>query len=340
MPGMMINERRVRREDAISRMGSLSFLDARLFLSCALCLCGLIHSPASIAQDAPPPASLSASLTPAEIPFHRTATYTLRIEAPAGEQFEFPDLSSANPDFSIRRGELRSSVVEDSQVIEQDYVLDAVRPGAYLMPGQQLTIAGQALSVPPLALSVRDLTESELAAAGEFEGLPGLDVVVPQPGTPWWYYALGAAALGLLAALVAYLWAARRREAPMAPPDPAWVVAERRLNELASRQLPQGGKFEAYYVDLSAILRYYIEDRFGIRAPEQTTPEFLESASGSGRLTDAQQEALSRFLRHCDRVKFARYEPSLAEMEESFGVVTGFVRETIPQLEPEARNAA
>ena len=337
---MMINERLVRREDEIARMGSLSFLDARLFLSCALCLCGLLHSPVSIAQDAPPSASLSASLTPAEIPFHRTATYTLRIEAPAGEQFEFPDLSSANPDFSIRRGELRSSVAEDSQVIEQDYVLDAVRPGAYLMPGQQLTIAGQALSVPPLALSVRDLTESELAAAGEFEGLPGLDVVVPQPGTPWWYYALGAAALGLLAALVAYLWAARRKDAPLAPPDPAWVVAERRLNELASRQLPQGGKFEAYYVDLSAILRYYIEDRFGIRAPEQTTPEFLESASGSGRLTDAQQEALSSFLRHCDRVKFARYEPSLTEMEESFGVVTGFVRETIPQLEPEARNAA
>lgn len=339
MPGMMNHERHARREDAISRMGSLSLLRARRFLLCALCLCGLIASPASIAQDAPPPVSLSASLTPAEIPFHRTATYTLRIEAPAGEQFEFPELSSANPDFTIRRGELRSSVAEDSQVIEQDYVLDAVRPGAYVIPGQQLTIAGHSLSVPPLALSVRDLTEAELAAAGEFEGLPGLDVVVPQPGAPWWYYGLGAAALGLLAALAAYLWAARRKDAPSAPPDPAWVVAERRLNELASRQLPQAGKFEAYYVDLSAILRYYIEDRFGIRAPEQTTPEFLESASGSGRLTDAQQEALSRFLRHCDRVKFARYEPTLAEMEESFDVVTGFVRETIPQLEPEAGSA-
>lgn len=279
-------------------------------------------------------------MSPVEIPYHRTSTYTLRIEAPSGEQIEFPDFSSANADLTIRKGELRTTGTETTQTLEQDYILDALRPGAFVIPGQQLDLNGQVLSVPPVVLSVRDLTETELAAAGEFEGLPGLDVVAPTPGLPWWYYAVGAAALAALVALVAYLWGRRSSEAPLTPPEPAWIVAERRLNELASRRLPQSGKFEAYYVDLSAILRYYIEDRFGIHAPEQTTPEFLESASGSGRLSDDQQLALSGFLRQSDRVKFAQYEPSLEEMDASFSVVTGFVRETIPAQEPESRVAA
>jgi hypothetical protein len=155
-----------------------------------------------------------------------------------------------------------------------------------------------------------------------------------------WQWAVGAAAIAAVAALVAWLVVRRRRALPPPPPEPAWIVAERRLKELSSRGLPQAGKHEAYYVDLTAILRYYIEDRFHIRAPEQTTPEFLESASNSKRLTEEQQRVLSQLLRHGDRVKFAQYEPSVSEMDESFAVVMQFVRETVPLAESAAEVAA
>lgn len=286
-------------------------------------------------------ATLSASLSPVEIPYHRAATYTLRIEADAGQAFEFPDISSANPDLSIRKAEQRTKETSDKrQVLEQDYTVDAIRPGAYVLPGQTLDLGGGNLMVAPMVISVRDLTEEELAAAGNFESITALDAIVPPPPTPWWQWVAGIALVAALLAGIVYLVQRRRRAAPPPPPDPAWVVAERRLNELASRQLPQAGKHEAYYVDLTAILRYYIEDRFYIRAPEQTTPEFLESASQSGRLTESQQQVLSGLLRHGDRVKFARYEPTLEEMEESFRVVAQFVRETVPLAQPEARDAA
>jgi hypothetical protein len=309
-----------------------------MMLRTSLCfaLAVLLTAPA-FAQGA----TLSASLSPVEIPYHRAATYTLRIEAPAGQAFEFPDLGSANPDLNVRKGELRTTETDDKrQVLEQDYTVDAIRPGAYVLPGQSLDLGGGPQVVPPMVLSVRDLSEQELAAAGEFESITSLETIVPPEPTPWWQWVAGIALVAALLAGIVYLVQRRRRAAPPPPPEPAWVVAERRLNELASRQLPQGGKHEAYYVDLTAILRYYIEDRFHIRAPEQTTPEFLESASQSGRLTESQQQVLSGLLRHGDRVKFARYEPTLEEMEESFRVVAQFVRGTVPLAQPQTRDAA
>ena len=302
---------------------------ATLFLLLACCV-------PAFAQGA----GLSASLEPVEIPYHRTATYTLRIDAPIDAAVQFPEIASANPDLSIRKGEQRTTQREDGQVIEQDYTIDAIRPGAYLLPGQQLDLGAGPLTVPPMALNVRDLSSDELAAAGEFDGLTALEAVAPPNPTPMWQWAVGAAAIAAVAALVAWLVVRRRRALPPPPPEPAWIVAERRLKELSSRGLPQAGKHEAYYVDLTAILRYYIEDRFHIRAPEQTTPEFLESASNSKRLTEEQQRVLSQLLRHGDRVKFAQYEPSVSEMDESFAVVMQFVRETVPLAESAAEVAA
>jgi hypothetical protein len=100
-------------------------------------------------------------LEPVEIPYHRTATYTLRIDAPIDAAVQFPEIASANPDLSIRKGEQRTTQREDGQVIEQDYTIDAIRPGAYLLPGQQLDLGAGPLTVPPMALNVRDLSSDE-----------------------------------------------------------------------------------------------------------------------------------------------------------------------------------
>jgi hypothetical protein len=110
-------------------------------------------------------------------------------------------------------------------------------------------------------------------------------------------------------------------------------VAYRRLRELDERHLSEEGRYEPYYVDLSAILRYYIEDRFHLRAPEQTTQEFLAASSTTGLFTGDHQQMLSELLKHSDRVKFAQYVPTVPEMERSFSAVLQFVDETVPKPE-------
>ena len=107
------------------------------------------------------------------------------------------------------------------------------------------------------------------------------------------------------------------------------------MEALSQRNLPKQGYYGSYYVDLSAILRYYIEGRFHLRAPERTTQEFLSEMMEGELFDESQQTFLQSFLRLCDRVKFAKYQPGMIEMEESFVQVRKFIEETIPKPEPE-----
>ena len=81
---------------------------------------------------------------------------------------------------------------------------------------------------------------------------------------------------------------------------------------------------------VSTILRRYVELRFGLRAPEQTTEEFLVSVSAlaTGGLIAAHRDLLEAFLQHCDLVKFARHRPTPSAMEETFESAKTFVEHT------------
>ncbi len=107
-----------------------------------------------------------------------------------------------------------------------------------------------------------------------------------------------------------------------------WEKALRRLRDLKSKDLPSQGLYEPYYVQLTWILRYYIEDRFHIHAPEQTTQEFIETTMKEKVLTPEQQKLLYSFLSHCDKVKFAQFVPTVEQMEAGFNLVWNFVEET------------
>jgi len=132
----------------------------------------------------------------------------------------------------------------------------------------------------------------------------------------------------VLAAVLGYLWYRRREPEATEPPLPPWEIAYKRIDALKQRGFIERGEIEPFYVDLTAILRYYVEGAFDLHAPEQTTPEFLEVATQSGVLTDDQQETLARFLRHCDRVKFVRYQPTTEQMNDGIAFVHWFVEET------------
>ncbi len=100
------------------------------------------------------------------------------------------------------------------------------------------------------------------------------------------------------------------------------------LEQLHREQLPLQGRVEEYYVRLSTIVRVYIENRFGLRAPEMTTEEFLQVASSGQALSEGHRRALQEFLMRCDLVKFARYQPSGQEAEEAWCAAQRFVQET------------
>jgi hypothetical protein len=126
-------------------------------------------------------------------------------------------------------------------------------------------------------------------------------------GWAWLWWTLGSVAV---VAVVAWLvWYFRRRAQvvpPPPPPEPAHIRARRRL-EAALGLLSDPKQF---CVEVSDTLRWYLEQRFELRAPERTTEEFLNDLSSTLLLEPAQKARLAAFLQECDLVKFARFEPT------------------------------
>jgi hypothetical protein len=153
---------------------------------------------------------------------------------------------------------------------------------------------------------------------------------------PWITGLLIVAALAVVAALLARRFLGKPRTIlRYPPPPPPHEVALRALQELISKGWIEAENVEPFYVGLSQIVRSYIEDRFGLRAPERTTEEFIREASTSRSLPPAHQTLTRDFLEQSDLVKFARHRPAQADMRAAHGAAERLVKETRPVPPPE-----
>ena len=154
--------------------------------------------------------------------------------------------------------------------------------------------------------------------------------VATLPGPLSWAWLWWLAGAGVLVAviLVWMIWRRRGRRGIVRTFKPAHELAYERLSELVAADYIAAGRVKEFYERISWILRRYIEDRFDLRAPEQTTEEFLPEARTKNVLDESQQQMLCRFLEHCDLVKFARYGPATAEIQQTFDLTRQFIEAT------------
>jgi len=112
------------------------------------------------------------------------------------------------------------------------------------------------------------------------------------------------------------------------PSEPAHLIALRRLAALKQSGFMEKGHFKAYYSELSACLREYLENRFHFPALEMTTPEILHSPQITGVLTSQQYADLSGVLQASDLVKFAKHLPTQNSASGCYLTVERFIDET------------
>jgi len=173
-------------------------------------------------------------------------------------------------------------------------------------------------------------TTNLLQSAAATNGLRDIKPPVEIPsGWEWLWWTLAVLALAaLIAGLL--LWLKRRRDnRPAPPPLPPHVRALERLREA----LGLIAQPEPFVVAVSNTLRLYLEERFDFRAPERTTEEFLYELQAETLLTARQKESLAGFLESSDLVKFARYQPGEAELQDLHGSAVRLVEETVPIAE-------
>jgi hypothetical protein len=159
---------------------------------------------------------------------------------------------------------------------------------------------------------------------------------IPEANSPW-IPVLRWSGVALVAlALVLGALELRRRLAPRTPELPPHEWAVRELARLEGMGLPSHGQAERFHTLASDTIRRYLELRFHLRAPRQTTAEFLDAMRQSPQLEANQRVLLREFLERCDLAKFARAEYSVEECRATADMARTFVEQTKPAPPPVA----
>lgn len=146
---------------------------------------------------------------------------------------------------------------------------------------------------------------------------------------------LAFAGVAVLAYLLYRRYRAKGAAEPVAdaPPVPAHERALMELKELESKRLWQQGRIKEYYSEVTEIIRRFFEGRFHLPALEMTSDEIVRELKNIPEGASILKET-DRFFLAADLVKFAKYEPSMAEHDAELQMAYAIVRGLIPRPEP------
>jgi hypothetical protein len=248
------------------------------------------------------------------------ATYTIRVRGP-WELHVLPahlgDAAGAWKD----NGQASSWQGDTSEVVvTQTISLRQVKPGPAPMPDVRLRFregpqdSWQEVEWLDILRQARDM-------AGPTAPLASSSMVWP------WFVGLGVGA-----GFIILIMLRRRRSRAPAPVAPA-TQALRELDRLEHALLPPVTSAEVFHTHLSEVVRRYLAERFGLKALEQTTTEFL-TAARQVPVLGQQEELLREFCERCDLAKFAQVELSAQGCRQSASLARALVERTrsSPQL--------
>lgn len=249
---------------------------------------------------------------------------TMTVEAERGVKIAVSEVKGVLGDFVVKQSsDMQRTEVADGVRAVQEYVLEPVSPGT--------AVTGS------ISIEYEDARERLDGSTGESRGTVTIDpiavivegqladakgpVTLAWAGlSPIWWWIIGVT-LGTLAVALAARRLARRRTGQVAiaarevriVPAHIWALGE--LDRLIGERLVARGQVQEFYYRINALLREYIERRFGMMAGEQTSEEFIRSLRDSHQLQSVHKAALQQFVDACDPVKYARHKPGDADVK-------------------------
>jgi len=269
----------------------------------------------------------------------QTLVLELAAQIQQGYKLTMPTIDKALEDFGLADwNSLGDKLGDDNRIIRTyRYRLEPFVSGKYQIPA--LTFRFQdandpnkayTLDTEPIDVEVTSLLGEDRAklAIADIEGV----VDPPRPRSFWWIWLVGVTVLSGLG-IGTWVFLGRRRTAQAVRIfKPAHELAYDRLRALVQAKLVEAGRIKEFYQILSDVLRHYIEDRFALHAPEQTTEEFLCTLAHTDDLPAQDKTSLGEFLAHCDLVKFAKHQPTAEQIQQTFDLVKGFIEKTRSDL--------
>ena len=229
-------------------------------------------------------------------------TLAVSIETVVDENYRvsFPVLANDLDEYEFNildhRVRPQKLLTERRILYRSDYRLEPVLSGFYTLPELTFTFREQLsgeedATAPPSEHELRTVAiEIEVTSPLDDEQAdltPAAikDIVgVHRPFNAAWLWVGGIVIALALAAIVLFLRARRQAHVKKRIYKTAHQLAHDRLSDLEVENLPAQGRIKEFYERISYILRWYIEHRFDLKAPERTTEEFLHEAAAQGAL--------------------------------------------------------
>lgn len=264
---------------------------------------------------------------------------TLTATAPEDLEISFPEFTGSVGDFTLAGTASAPKELVGAQIRQsRTLTLSPYLPGQYAIPAMKVSAKDKRaedrlaeVTIPARTIAVTSFLQSDEKDPQIADIYPP----VPQP-LPTYYYLLAGGAVVLGFALLYYFLRRRKMHQPPPPPVPLHVGALAEIDQLLLEQ-GKGSDFAYFYSRLTLILRHYIEARFGLKAAEQTTEQFLESMKNSSFFTGEQKELFRGFLGRCDLIKFARIIPARQEVDDGIELCRDFIRASGEKIEQRTR---
>ncbi len=241
------------------------------------------------------------------------------------EQFGIVDYHTTQPELTE----------DNRKEMSRSYVLEPFLSGEYLIPSMEVTFwkngeeetEAHKIQTPEVTIAVKSILPEDLEEVRLNEIKP--PVPFPRSYSLWIWVGIGSALVVAGIAMAVILIRRRKRvEEVWSQRVPAHELAYEELRRLVAEDLVKKGEVKVFYQRLSGIVRHYIENRFGLRAPEQTTEEFLTSLEAEQEFPGIYKPLLKTFLNHCDLVKFAEHEPRAEDIQKTFDSCKAFIKGT------------
>jgi hypothetical protein len=279
------------------------------------------------------PVKLSVRVSPREPRLSDLVEMDVTVHSQPGVEVKPPAFGQAVGDFLVRDYSERPAEPGVKNVRRFHYQLEPVLAGKHLIrsvsiefvdnrPNSERRGETTLVETDPLEMNVTSELGNEAPSLANLEPmLPPRPV--PRSSALGWLFAAIAA---VLVAITVMAILRRRQRRPIEPrkktPE---EIAHAALVMLLSENLPARGLVKEFYLRLTGIVRQYVEDTTGIRAPEQTTEEFLRDMKASAVFSPERSARLAEFLEAADLVKYAGQQPGGAQIDQAIARAHEFV---------------
>ena len=275
------------------------------------------------------PVDVVLTADPGCVRLDRDVLLTIRVAAPESFEIKTPALLDRLKGFTLNGAFDKPPVTQDGKTTrEYCYRLTPTLAEEYrvaplpILWSDKLKGNDAWLATRALLFTVKPIQAGNPGAG--ITGIKGPVWIYPTLQSVLFWLALGLVAVAAGAGLVWLIRRLRRqiRLRRMSPRERAMFE----LTELMEKDLISQHLLKIFYVELTLIVRRYIERAHAIKAPEQTTEEFLLAVSRDPRFSRDVVQKLRTFLQTADLVKFAAYEPDAETVDRSLSTAQDYIK--------------